>query len=110
MTATNPDVFCFLESKTNAEKMFAMKGFEEWLASSGFSHVFCHWSMIEGNKSHGNEGIIILSKVKPVRVKYGMGVQDFDLQARVVTRVPRLDWHLHVQSTRRIHRVVLELS
>lgn len=89
--ATNPDVICFLEAKINSEKLFQLKGFEEWVTQSGFSNIYCYWSAQADNKSHGNEGIVVMSKVKPVRVRYGMGSAEFDKQARVMS-IEFKDW------------------
>ena len=83
--ATNPDVLCFLEAKTNVDNLLAIKGFEDWAISVGFEFLHCYWSQSVGRGSHGNEGIVVFSKVKPKKLTYGMGEEEFDLQARVIT-------------------------
>lgn len=83
--ATNPDVLCFLEAKVNAEKLLELKGFEEWVTQAGFSHIYCYWSAQRDGKSHGNEGIVVLSKVPANRVRYGIGNAKFNHQARVIS-------------------------
>ena len=80
----NPDLLCFLEAKTDAEKLLQLQGFEEWVNERGFSHLFCYWSVSEGKTARGCEGILIFSKV-PCKVTYGLGNPGFDQQARVVT-------------------------
>ena len=85
--ATNPDLLCFLESKTNAENLLQLKGFEEWIVEAGFVQLYCYWSEKEGKKVYGNEGIVIFSKVKCETILYGIGNNDLDMQARVVTLI-----------------------
>ena len=94
--AVNPDVLCFLESKINSEKLLNLPGFEEWMTESQFCYANCYWSTPVGNaKTHGNEGIVIFSKVKPARVTHGMDHDEFDKQARIM-RVEFTDWILLV--------------
>ena len=82
----DPDLFCFLESKTDSDKLLALQGFEEWVNERGFCHLFCHWSAHESKTAHGCEGILIFSKV-PCEIFYGMGEPEFDKQARIATVV-----------------------
>jgi len=82
--AANPDLLFFLESKTNAEQMIKLKGFEEWVISAKFCFMSCYWSERQDKKAYGNEGILILSKIQPQKVVYGMGDEVVDEQARVV--------------------------
>jgi exodeoxyribonuclease III len=82
--ATNPDILCFLEAKTDAEKLLSLQGFEEWVNEKGFTQVFCYWSDREGKTARGCEGMLIFTKV-PCKVTYGMGHPEFDRQARVAT-------------------------
>ena len=84
VSATNPDVLCFLESKTNVEKMLELKDFEIWMRKAGFRHAY-YWSARSDSKSHGNEGVLVLSKVTPKLVRYGMGMAKYDQQARVMS-------------------------
>ena len=81
---SNPDLLCFLEAKTDSEKLLALNGFEEWVNEKGFRQIFCYWSCHEDKTARGCEGILIFSKV-PCQVRYGMGNPEFDKQARVVT-------------------------
>jgi hypothetical protein len=82
--AINPDLFCILESKTNAEKLLALQGFEEWVNEAGFTQIFCYWSTNEEKTAHGGEGILIFSKIA-CKIFYGMREDIFDKQARIIT-------------------------
>jgi exonuclease III len=82
--ATNPDLLCFLEAKTDAEKLLTLQGFEDWVNEKGFTQIFCYWSNREDKVARGCEGILIFSKLQ-CRVTYGMGNPEFDKQARVAT-------------------------
>ena len=86
--ATDPDLLCFLEAKTDATNLLKLEGFEEWLQKTGFRKLYCYWTQKVDDdkaKAYGNEGIIIFSKSACERVIYGMGDQEFDQQARIVT-------------------------
>ena len=82
--ATDPDVFCFLESKTDSDKLLSLQGFEEWVNERGYKHLFCYWSHHEEKITRGCEGILIFCKT-PCKVFYGMGDPELDKQARVTT-------------------------
>jgi len=82
--ATDPDVLCFLEGKTNAENLLRLPHFREWAEESKFRQVNCYWSLKDDLKGFGNEGLILFTKI-PCEVKYGLGVEDLDKQARVMT-------------------------
>ena len=82
--ATDPDVLCFLEGKTDVENLVKLPLFREWATKSGLRQINCHWSTKDGKKGFGNEGIILFSKV-PCKVKYGLGDRELDAQARVMT-------------------------
>jgi exonuclease III len=82
--ATDPDVFCFLESKTDIEKLLQLEDFENWLLKTGFCHLYCYWSKKDDGIAYGNEGILLFSKVK-CEIKYGIDDCELDTQARVVT-------------------------
>jgi exodeoxyribonuclease III len=82
--SADPDVLCFLESKTDAEKLLRLPQFREWTASSQFRQINCYWSIKDDKTAFGCEGLILFSKV-PCKVTYGMGIEDLDKQARVLT-------------------------
>jgi len=72
-------------SKTDAEHLFHLKEFEDWMLQTGFCHLYCHWSQRDdGANAFGNEGIILFSKVK-CDVTYGIGHHEMDAQARALT-------------------------
>jgi hypothetical protein len=81
---TDPDVVCFLESKTNSDKLLALQGFDEWADNMGFRNIHCYWSKRRDQAAHGCEGIMIFTKM-PCKVSYGIGDEELDMQARVVT-------------------------
>jgi exodeoxyribonuclease III len=84
--ASDPDVLCFLEGKTDIEHLLQLEDFEKWITQSGFKHLYCYWSKKDsGASSYGNEGIILFSKVKCDKVTYGTGHPEMDTQARVMT-------------------------
>src|SRR4051812_2532451 len=39
--ATNPDLLCFLEAKTDAENLRKLKGFEELAVQQGYCKFYC---------------------------------------------------------------------
>jgi hypothetical protein len=85
--ATNPDILCFLEAKTDIANLLKLEGFEEWVQKIGFRHIYCHWSVRTDDsrvKAYGNEGIIVFSKVPCLKATYGTGNREFDQQARIV--------------------------
>ena len=82
--ATNPDLLCILEAKTDAEKLLGLQGFEEWANENKFTQIFSYWSERDDRTARGSEGILILSKIK-CQVTYGIGNSEFDKQARVAT-------------------------
>ena len=44
---SNPDVLCFLEGKTDIERLLQLDGFEEWMTEAGYKHLYCYWSKKE---------------------------------------------------------------
>jgi exonuclease III len=82
--ATNPDLLCFLEAKTNSDKLLMLEGFDAWAEQKGFQSVSCYWSANEDRSLRGCEGIVVFTKM-PCSVVYGMGDPELDMQARVVT-------------------------
>ena len=70
--AVDPDVLCFLESKTDAENLAKLPHFRDWASRSQLRQINCYWSSKDDKKGFGNEGIILFSKI-PCEVKYGIG-------------------------------------
>ena len=82
--AVDPDVLCFLEGKTDAENLLQLGKFREWATEAKYHQVNCYWSWKQDKKAHGNEGVILFSKV-PCEVTYGFGNSEMDNQARALT-------------------------
>ena len=83
---SNPDVLCFLEGKTDIERLLQLDGFEEWMTEAGYKHYYCYWSKKAfGARTYGNEGIFLLNKVRCEKVSYGTGNPVMEMQARVMT-------------------------
>ena len=83
--ATDPDLLCFQEAKSDVESILKLENFERWISEVGFRYLYCYWSEQEGKRAHGNEGMLLFSKVQCEKITYGMGHEDFDKQARVIT-------------------------
>lgn len=67
----NADIFCIQEAKiTDSELEFRPKGYEIFLNSA---------------LKKGYSGTIIYSKIKPINVIYGMGIEEHDQEGRMIT-------------------------
>jgi exodeoxyribonuclease-3 len=71
--ATRPD-FCLQETKASPEQLT-----EQFLAPAGYSAFFS-----SSQVRKGYSGVAIYSKVEPLKVIYGMGIQEFDQEGRLV--------------------------
>lgn len=80
--ATQADVLCFLESKTDSEKLLELQGFQEWITEQKYKRIFCHWSESNEKIRRGCEGIVIFSK-KKCKITTGINNKELDQQARV---------------------------
>lgn len=69
----SPDVICLQESKAQPEQLT-----EEMLNPEGY-HGFWHSA-----EKKGYSGTVIFSKEKPLHVEYGMGIEDYDKEGRVL--------------------------
>jgi len=69
----SPDVICLQEIKANVDQ-FNVGEFEKL----GYH---CFWFSAE---KKGYSGVAILSKIKPNKVVYGCGVEEFDVEGRVL--------------------------
>ncbi len=69
---TNPDIFCFQETKAEAEQLPAdvreVPGYLSFFASSKLRK--------------GYSGVAVYTRMKPVKVEYGMGIKRFDDEGR----------------------------
>lgn len=67
----NADIFCIQEAKLTMEELeFKPVGYEIYLNSA--------------NKK-GYSGTLIFTKLKPINVKYGMGIEEHDQEGRMIT-------------------------
>lgn len=67
----NADVFCIQESKiTDNELDFCPEGYEIYLYPA---------------EKKGYAGTLVYSKIKPLRVQYGMGIPEHDQEGRMIT-------------------------
>ena len=60
--AADPAVLCLLEGKTDAEHLLHISQFRDWATAAQYRQVNCHWSVREGKKAFGCEGIIYLAR------------------------------------------------
>lgn len=67
----NADIFCIQETKMQKEQsIFEFKGYHEYWNSA------C---------KKGYSGTLILTKIKPEKVSYGIGIEEHDQEGRVIT-------------------------
>ena len=79
MEEENPEIICLQETKTNPEKK---DGVPKMLENS---HPFQYWSHSRKPAALGYAGTAVFSKIKPLNVQYGIGMEKFDLEGRVIT-------------------------
>ena len=68
----NPDVVAILESKIDVQKLLSLPGFQDWCRDQRYNHVFISWSSNESRGGKGYAGIVVLSRISPVKVAFGM--------------------------------------
>ena len=73
LATEDPDVLCLQETKISAD---LIDGF----AFTGYPHLY--WNCAE---KKGYSGTAILSKVAPLSVQYGIGIEKHDAEGRVIT-------------------------
>ena len=67
----NADIFCIQESKVNEDQFnFTKEGYDMYLNPA---------------EKKGYSGTLIYSKVKPISVSYGMGIEEHDHEGRIIT-------------------------
>ena len=67
----NADVFCIQESKVELDQFnFSKEGYEMYLNPA---------------EKKGYSGTLIYSKIKPINVTYGMGIEEHDHEGRIIT-------------------------
>jgi exodeoxyribonuclease-3 len=77
LKASNPDVLCLQETKATSDQV-DVKAFEEL----GY-HLYWYSA-----QKKGYSGVAIFSKIKPIHVEYGCGIEKYDFEGRVL----RLDF------------------
>jgi exodeoxyribonuclease-3 len=80
--ALTPDVLVLLETKCDARKAAALPGFSTFLAELGYHYVAWHWS----TDKKGYSGVAVISKIKPLETRFGLGDAIIDSEGRVVTQ------------------------
>ncbi len=69
--AENADIYCFQETKVLPEQVpMHVEGYEEYLYPA---------------EKKGYSGVMVYSRVKPQNVTYGIGVEEYDKEGRVIT-------------------------
>ena len=67
----NADIFCIQESKVELDQFsFSKEGYDMYLYPA---------------EKKGYSGTLIYSKVKPISVSYGMGIEEHDHEGRIIT-------------------------
>jgi len=74
LTGMQPDIFCLQETKASLEQIP-----KEILSPEGFSSFFS-----SSQTKKGYSGVAIYSKIQPLSVIYGMGIQEFDEEGRII--------------------------
>lgn len=71
VTKEGADIYCFQETKVLAEQVpMHLDGYEEFLYPA---------------EKKGYSGVMVYSKVNPLKVTYGIGVEEYDKEGRVIT-------------------------
>ncbi len=71
MAAEAADIYCFQETKVLPEQVpLHVEGYEEFLYPA---------------EKKGYSGVMVYTKVKPLAVTYGIGVEEYDKEGRVIT-------------------------
>ena len=68
----SPDVVAILEAKIDVQKLLSLPGFQDWCREQRYNHVIMSWSSNESRGGKGYAGIVVLSRVAPVKVVFGM--------------------------------------
>ena len=71
---TNPDIFCLQETKTFSHQLS-----EDVRAPKGY-----HTHFASSQEKKGYSGVAVFSKEKPTKVVFGLGIDDFDIEGRLI--------------------------
>lgn len=75
--AAAPDILCLNEIKMSESKVHEY-GSIKWVPSNYFYYLNCC-------QGKGCYGVGVITRIKPVSVRYGMGIEKHDLEARIIT-------------------------
>ncbi len=70
----NPDVLCIQETKAQEDQL-----------DDSIKNVGEYYSYFHSAEKKGYSGVAIYSKTKPLSIQYGIGVEEFDSEGRVLT-------------------------
>jgi exodeoxyribonuclease-3 len=70
----NPDILCLQETKAHPEQV------DHELKNLGYEYEY--WNSAE---KKGYSGTAVFSKIKPISVSYGLGIEKHDTEGRVIT-------------------------
>ncbi len=71
VTKEMADIYCFQETKVLPEQVpMHIEGYEEYLYSA---------------EKKGYSGVMVYTKITPLAVRYGIGVEEYDKEGRVIT-------------------------
>lgn len=73
LKAAGPDVLCLQETKAHPEQL-DLRPFEEL----GYHH---YW---HAAAKKGYSGVAVLSRIQPLHVEYGCGIEEYDLEGRII--------------------------
>ena len=82
--AGSPDVIVMLEGKIDVQKLLALPNFQQWCREQGYNHIIMSWSSNSERGGKGYAGVVVLSRVAPVTVDFGMPAL-VSGEARVIT-------------------------
>ncbi|MFZ3044100.1 MAG: exodeoxyribonuclease III [Minisyncoccia bacterium] len=86
LKGTESDIFCLQETKASPEQLTP-----EFLSPAGYSAFFS-----SSQTRKGYSGVALYSKVEPQKVIYGMGIEEFDQEGRLVGAEYEDFWLLNV--------------
>ena len=80
---TDADIIHINEAKCSPTSLPKVWEFRAAMAARGYRHVYWNWCSIPGR--HGDWGCMVLSKLKPQSVRFGMGQDHIDAEGRMIT-------------------------
>ena len=72
MNHEKPDILCLQETKCSESKL------PKEVNVDGYHKYWCH------GESEGYAGVGLYSKIKPIKVSFGIGEPDFDKEGRLI--------------------------